>query len=506
LTTTAINGAQFAFGTLLSGRVKSDPTQIFEYWLKVCLTRELGAVMEARSTASVKGPSTEDFVSYCAINKLRSSRYVARFATAYIRAYLGIQAGKQQTTTAKVSYATNSWHGTIPLYGFAAKKAKKDRIDYVLDKSDYFTKVMGYLPLSGATNHSGESLPIYSFYNLLGVLGEIVLAARSTKNTMEAVKEVRRTIVKNSQFREYPLPGWALSLSSDDDQAADNAEEGDSIVEDIERVSSVFATKLAEWARPENADFNVSPAVLGKAFTRFFYSTNHMDKELANEKKLGNWMHRMVVVFLNSVLIVEAMEKLNLTNSRLNLKNPVGRDTIFIENLTKINKSERKSLLSFSSWLFSCPIWKVYMKDKFDCPDSIKDADDQFSLFVNGVKIPVAEESSSPAYGLNNQLNKIAVKIYEPMQRKKSTRKSKPKVPAIPKLPNYSVSLSECRDDFIKVCMAEGIGLEQILTKNEDQIVEFLKEKLSYKYNPGSINGRTVKSIAARLLEGQWQL
>lgn len=492
-----INGSQFALGTIITDRIKKDPTQIFEYWLRICLTRELGSIMEGHIAEKGNGPSVEDYVDYCAVNKLRTSRYVSRFSTAYIRAYLGYQSSQKSSDT-KLSYNKSPWHGTLPLLGLAtkAKKNLPDRIDSVLDQSDYFTKVMGYLPLSGSTNHKGESLPVYSFYNLLGVLGEIVLVARSAKEG-EAVTEVRRTIIKNSQYREYPLPAWAMALSPGEDSIAENdTDDGEKYIgtEEIESIQQQFVEEIVKWATcPGEPELVVSPSMLGKIFTRFFYTTNNMDKELAKEKSLGNWMHRMVVAFLHSVVLVEAMERLNHTNTRLDLKNPVEKDTIFINNLAQVNASGSKDLLKFSRWLLACPVWKVYMKKRFDSKSTIN-AEGEFLSFVNPTDKPTQTDGGIlHVYDLNSQLCKISVNIYESMTSNI-------------KLPNFSVNLEKCKDDFIRICKSANFGKGDIISMGTDQFLIFMKKNLSDEYNKGSISSRTATSIKTRLTKDEWEL
>lgn len=495
----SINGAQFALGTLLTDRVKNDPTQIFEYWLRICLTRELGALMEGRADLKIKGPSVQDYVDYCAVTKLRTSRYVSRFSTAYIRAYLGSQTG-ERPSDAKVSYDKGSWHGTLPLFGFSAKgkKGYSDRIDYVLDKSDYFTKIMGYLPLSGATNHRGESLPVYSFYNLLGVLGEIILVARSAESDVAAVNEVTRAILKNSQYREYPVPCWSSGSSSGEDSGFVAGVEGSVSQEEIDKMPPEFPEAIVSWARSFSSDFIISPSVLGKIFTRFFYSTNNMDKELPKDTTVGEWMHRMVVVFLHSVILVEAMEKLNLAKVSLNLKNPIRKDNIFLDNLNKINKAKQSDTLQVSRWLLASPLWKVYLKKSFDCSPAMPDALKIMQQFLK------SEDASVDNYGLGYNLyaslNKVAVKRQDVWMPVPQARRAKLNI--ADKL-RFSVNNAECLEDLQELSKKAGISSDTLIKSTKIKLIKMLHEILVPKYDRSSINVRTAESIFDRIKDGR---
>lgn len=492
------NSAQFALSTIITDRIRKDPSQVFEFWIRVCLTRELGALFEDNQPEKQSGPSINDYVASCAVTNLRTSRYVSRYSTAYIRAYLGYQAGLKSSEM-RTSYASNSWHGTLPLYGLANKKKLTDRIDYVLEKENknYFLKVMGYLPLSGATNHRGESLPIYSIYNLLGVLGEIVLAARSAKDE-DAVREVRRTIVKNSQFREYPLPSWAqAALSSGDDQTFGNVDEDNTTDEEIGRVSKEFASAMVKWASNVEPGFVVSSSIMAKAFTRFFYSSNSMDKELSQNKDLGYWMHRMVIVFLNSVLVVEAMETLNLTNARLDLRNPVEKDDIFIGNLKKINEyeGENKKRLKLSKWILSCPIWKIYMNNSFDFSARFSDPENNFDKFTSeqGCK-----DENKEWRGLYALLEKVHIRVTDSavnaQKNRKAVRKKKES-----SLPGFSVNDDKCMAVLANTLKIKKYEPLYITDCKPEELRDLLRKELNDRYNSNSINIATSKSIIDRI-------
>ena len=485
-----VNGAQFALGTLITDRIKRDPSMIFEFWLKVCLTRELGALMGDSVSSENRGPSVEDFVDYCAVKKMRATRYVSRFATAYIRAYLGHQA--------PAKYYSGAWHGTLPLYGLAGDKKLVDRIDYVFDKKnkDYFLSVMGKLPLSGATNHRGESLPVYSFYNLLGVLGELVLAARSAEREEDAVREVRRTIVKNAQFREYPIPGWASVLSTDDDQTGEIAAEENEDVADseIERLQKPFAQAMVKWAKQWEDSFVVSPMIMAKAFTRFFYAANSMDKDLLKESSLGNWMHRMVVVFLNSVLVVEAIEKINLTNAKLDLRNPTKKDNVFIENLKKISEynGSNTDRLVLSRWLLSCPLWKVYLKDDFDLSSTFSGNGGSFYTFID------VDNSTSVRYGLVELLDQVAIRTGEMNQATSQVVNASRKGRQAPNTA-FSVNDGKKMEVLARKFTALNIFPETVEKYEPEKLKQLLKELLSGSYDVRRINLNTAKSIKSRI-------
>lgn len=492
-----INAAQFALGTLIADRIKNDPAQIFEYWLRVCLTRELGTLMEAQVAEKGKGPSVEDFVDYCSITKLKASRYLSRISTAYIRACLGNLADKK-IFGSKVTDDKGAWHGTLPLKGLS-EKAKKyntnDRIDAVFTKEEGFLKVMAYLPLSGFTNHKGESRPVYSFYNLLGVLGELVFTIRSAGANAEF--EVKKVIAKCAQYREYALPSWASPISDSQGNTPDFIDDDNPDDSLVEQVDSDFTKELIAWVHNYKSEHPVSPSLLGKIFTRFYYSINKMDSKLASDVGLGNWMHRLTVAFLNSVLLVEAMERLELFKEKkkgeisVKLTNPTSKDDNFIINLKAINSIHGKETLTFSKWILSCPIWNFYLKSEF------------YSKYTDGfdaLLVFTGTNKSKPKYPreLNAKLDDITVYTYDHKQNAAPDQKR----PTNNKL-NFSIDEDGCREDFENACHSTNNKREDIIGMGKDGILRFILEHLSPKYK----NGLTItnaKYILKRVGDGIW--
>ncbi|MDN4754623.1 hypothetical protein QYZ87_08845 [Porphyromonadaceae bacterium W3.11] len=71
-------------------------------------------------------------------------------------------------------------------------------------------------------------------------------------------------------------------------------------------------------------------------------------------KSLGEAMHMYTTIFLNSVLVEEAKERLD--GFSININNPNTSSAIFLENLKKIINGDKLSDLKLFSWLFTCPL------------------------------------------------------------------------------------------------------------------------------------------------------
>lgn len=357
-----MNGAQFALSAITSEQLYKDPTLVFDYWLRVCMAREMSKLMGDRAIAKGEGPSLQNFIDHCALNQSKATRYLARHSTAYMRAFRGYNFELKKMNLSK--YEQGAWHGTLPLYARAEKSkdgqhSETDKIDYVLDVADPFVRIIGAMPLSGATDHNRRALPIYSIYNLLGILGQLISKARENAYDPKVTyKKVAGILYWNAQFREYPLPSWASSFTS---EPSENDDYGINELVTIDKLYE-FSKSMTNWALI-NLKYNISTSMLGNVFTRLFYTLNNLDKGLPSPL-LADWFHRTIIIFLHSVLTVEAMDQLDITGLGLLLTNPVKSDKVFIINLNKLVTEkihENSDQLLFSKWILSCPIWELFL-------------------------------------------------------------------------------------------------------------------------------------------------
>ena len=85
------------------------------------------------------------------------------------------------------------------------------------------------------------------------------------------------------------------------------------------------------------------------------------DRTLSGEEpNLGDAMHRRIVIVMNSALVEDAKE--NLGKFNLSNNNPLEKNTIFINNLKKVNEiSKEWKKMEFSRWLLACPLLLLYL-------------------------------------------------------------------------------------------------------------------------------------------------
>ncbi len=353
-----LNSAQFVSGFILSETIKINPSLIFELWLRVNLTREMtGLIKNQKENNTLQNPSLANYIDLCRIETKSSIRHIARKTTSY---FFGLKQWFGQVTNDK------PWHGTIPLYGLAEKinsssENKNIRIDYILkelSKEDNLGGIIGYTGLSIGVNHKGQEIPIYSIYNVLGVIG-VIFERLDTENyytifldktldkvskeilNMRAVGIIVNALFRSGQPQQYAIPFGTNELTPNNNDEYYDEEEIDepySLDNDYAKKLDYFSKVILEWYKNFPKEY-FHPGFLGKIFIRFFYILNSLDTaQIAENEKLGVWMHRMIIAFLHAIFIEEVLASKKLNQVEFERRNPISNDSVFQDNIVKIIK------------------------------------------------------------------------------------------------------------------------------------------------------------------------
>jgi hypothetical protein len=349
LTDNILNSAQFTLSAMFTTRAQNKPSLFFEYWIRIGITREISSLLRTKEGGN--GFTLETFIDYCSINRGRLLRHTARMATAGIRA-------------TKVTPNT-SWHATVPLSNINSPGG----LETALCKKTLLQRIISRLPACSVTDLRGRSLPTYSFYNLLGIIGDTIDTVGKA-STSQVFAEITHSLVKNAQLRSYPFPqAGALGGMDTEDDGSDSTE----LVspDDDGQKLELFAKEIDNWHNlGVREQLTVSPALTGKIFTRFFYTMNSIDNNTKAKKwHLGEWMHRMVIAFLHAVVVEETLEQTGLAKTKIGLNNPITSDKLFIANLKKLPPPLKGQSLPFSRWLLSCPFWYPFLNPDTDLID-----------------------------------------------------------------------------------------------------------------------------------------
>lgn len=257
------------------------------------------------------------------------------------------------------------------IYGLNGRAKKKgvDKIDEVLNDVKAAQKVLGYMPLCALQyDYKNESQLFYSFYILLGCIGimlrSIPDSSKATKGEKKKVQECIKDILKDmAQLRSYAVPSKESGSKSPQDETEGSNDVA--IMDDDEFTE--YAEKIREWINAYYALKKSVPAyVLGRIVTRFHRTAMKIEAE-----DLGEYMHRIVVAFINACLIEECKEYLlsehkDASLTKLNFNNAVTSDKVLIDNLTNLAVQHQDTLV-LTGWFVESPlIWPYLNKELVD--------------------------------------------------------------------------------------------------------------------------------------------
>lgn len=352
---TSLNSSLMTLSFLFSTNTIDNPYLIFDYMVKIGYVRNLLNGLGYRNKNSnneENQPSIEGLCNHASIYDDKVLKDVAGYITAYMQA-VNILKG----------YKDNNSDGIIQLHGLK-KKLKEEiegrfKFEDVMNRSIPLIRTVAYLPFSESRNREGHNVPAYSVYVLLGAIGELIRKVHQ--------KDLLKGLLELSQVRSYPMPsfeGSAIGTSYDTSMydKIDNTEK--------EKELNMLKKSIENWVKEYNSEnIPVSPHLLGKISTRFYYSLVNIEKGNFRSTDLGEEMSRKIVALFNSILVEDIKENIeNIDSFNINLNNPNRSSQILINNITSVNKVNRNhnySNLKLSRWMLSCPILLPFL-DKDD--------------------------------------------------------------------------------------------------------------------------------------------
>lgn len=350
---TSLNSSLMTLSFLFSANTINNPYLIFDYMVRIGYVRNLLSNLGYRDDNNNKEgnqPSIEGLCNHASIYDDKVLKDVASYMTAYI------QAAKNQVKTKSKRY-----NGIIELSGLKIVRGNK-QIDSSMAFNSLFleenivVQTLAYLPFMKSENRGGYNTPSYSVYVLLGAIGELIRKANQN--------DLLKGLLELSQLRAYPMPsfegmtiGESYDISLFDE---DSINENENSLIDLKKSIENWIDKF----KKEN--IFVSPHLLGKISTRFYYSLGNIERDNMKSTNLGKEMSRRIVSLLNAVLIEDIKENIeNVENLNIGLNNPNKSSNVLIRNLSSVaNKNNQKSYrdnIKFSRWMLSCPILLVFL-------------------------------------------------------------------------------------------------------------------------------------------------
>ena len=394
----SLNSSLTALSFLFSKHVKNNPYLIFDYIVKIGYVRNLLADIDY-GKESDKPYSIEELCKSSGIMQDKVLRDVAGNITAYSKGILRFRGNN----------APQNYAGIIELTGLAKKAKGKDteyKIDETFNEENEDQKI-AYFPITTSINNwKNTSKLSASIFVLLATIGELTRRGLLKENELpnqdetmltEDEKEKRKVAQKDridqrerdialgilelSQIRSYLMPDFKKSeTKSSKDKSSNKEEEWDE--EEWDEGKSAELDKktkivhhlskcMREWIdRYPEKGIAVSPHLLGKIVTRFFFALDGIQNSRKYDN-LGDYFYRMIIALVNAIVIEETKEVApsvdqpqgsDMTKNAytdLNLNNTITSNSIFNKNIAIAEIYKEK--LTLSRWLLSCPLLILYL-------------------------------------------------------------------------------------------------------------------------------------------------
>lgn len=336
LNTPSLDGAVTAMGIVLSERLTLNPYEVFDY-----ITRVSNIVAKANKWGVEKSTTTQsikDLVEHSRSLYDYGLKKIASLQSAYIVSFEDKYEAKTE--------------GLIPIKSLQefnkGRRNEEDlRIDELFNNSYPTEQILALLPSFGAQDNLGNNVTFYSFYNIIGAIGDILY---------QNDNEVQNEFIRVGQFREFPI--FKNSNERYFSDITNTQPEGNSYHSETTSASvTPFTNEIIEWKKKwDDSPVNMPPYILGRIMVRTVFSFTQINYQAT----VGDMLHRQIIVFLNAILVEEVME--NKGNDKLRLVNPSNSDDYFIENIKKTkSKVDEKSTHPFFDFVFSCPIIQAYL-------------------------------------------------------------------------------------------------------------------------------------------------
>lgn len=350
MTDRTLNSALISLSMLFAKKTIDNPHLIFDYFVKVGYPRNLTAILPYAGkndrNSEIK-PSIEGLCRHSGVFKDGVLRDVASSMVSYVRGYYYSIKKKDD----------NLYDGTIPIYGLAETargKKPEGRLDKEFENASLLQRHVSYMPASIALfAHKKATMSIYSIYTLFGVIGELL-----RKDKIEA--DLSKGFLELSQIRSYKVPNFIDKVTGRDEGEKEKSG-SEQIFSNEDDSLDTLTPIMKQWIRryPKKA---ISPHLLGKIITRCYYSIQSIESHKFGS--LGEYMHRAIIAFMNSVLIEDIKENKEKIG-KLNIDNAITSNDRFVANI-RVAKSLGFDKLHLSQWLLSCPLFILYLNPKED--------------------------------------------------------------------------------------------------------------------------------------------
>lgn len=353
----SLNSSLTALSLLFAQKVKKNPELIFDYFIKIGYIRNLYSLLgyedkNKEKPSTNKSPSINELCKHAELYQDKVLRDVTANITAYLRGFLNSSPNRNEDLSPKA--------GVIIIKGlnsFAKGKESEGRIDYVFRNEITVKSCIAYIPLSlSSSNTKNSTLATYSIYGLLATLNDLIKEKDSMKTAL----------INFSQIRSYVMPNFKqdrIENNHDSDDTDSHDESSTNTPSDVSALEKCIKSWIDEFPKEKG----ISPYLLGKISTRFFYGLDNIEKGKSTFN-LGEEMEKRIIALLNAILLEDVKENTKgssdskTTVSNLNLNNTVTSSKILINNIETANQLSGN--FTFSKWMLACPLFLFFLPEK----------------------------------------------------------------------------------------------------------------------------------------------
>lgn len=336
-----LNNAIIPLGLSCSDQMKTNAAMIFDYWIRISLTKRLQQLMDKKNND----------------DKLNSNifSYASLYSNSGISKILGNM----------LAYCNGT---IIPLRSFSKVQKTyipgtiiKNRKYYSISTSSVEAKLIHLLQLGTVGGDNHETI-IFSIYRPIAVIGEILKIFNSNTEGKNVSEILKYTFIRSCQIKSYiepsNTPSYEVNKSGGniiDTYLDKNINQNNIRYED-------FMTEFVDWCT-QYSGYRVAPHFVDRVFSRYYYTMLNWTNCQEDQVPLGDSICVQVTALWNAAL-VETMIMLDKIEDIV-LDYPLDINQVFLKNYyTFIH-----TILDFVpnvenlwvNWLLKCPILKKYV-------------------------------------------------------------------------------------------------------------------------------------------------
>lgn len=353
----------FLLNIIANSNFESDRSKIFEYFVKIGLTRELILGFDY---------GKDDILAYKEFVGLQEQETPLKMT----RRYCGF---------INENFTTYFHNGFIKTYkrktGLPSELKEKPMVmrSQIENASnslkEHFLLNVLFLEIKDKSSYYGSIFP------LIAIMSEFTQDI--SKDRKQFIEDQLRTY---SQFRTFNAYKSNDISSNDNDLDEDNDTESEKLNNDLEDL----ITNIDNWIENilSSKCHSLPIHILSKIWTRFYYSLESIANSTKN-KSFGDYIQLCVTQFLHSWII----ETMLYLNQKIALRNISTSDRFFKQNYTKfleVPESEQNKFYHFTRFVLEFPIWEFYLTEE-----------------TNKKLFPKAEEASEENNKKNNFIDTL---------------------------------------------------------------------------------------------------